>query len=85
MKRYFTKEDIEEKIHLVDIEDDGLLLEGEWVEGEGKNYVIGGIATVDGERYHDFEIEFELLQEPKTDSLEELMSIDWDWYDYLCG
>lgn len=84
MKQYFTEAQKEEGLHIVEIEEDDLSLEGEWVEGEGRNYVIGGIATIEGERYHDFQIEFALLEDPAGDELEDILAVPWDWYDYLC-
>ena len=58
MKEYFTQQQIDQELHKIYIEEDDLLLEGEFIEGEGKHYVITGIATIEQERYHDFEIEF---------------------------
>ena len=52
--------------------------------GEGKNNIISGVATIEGERYHEFEIEFELLQEPAEQTIEAIMAEEWDWYDFLC-
>ena len=43
-----------------------------------------GIATIEGERYHDFEIEFALLEEPEEMSAEAILSAVRDWYDYDC-
>ncbi|MEY8320078.1 hypothetical protein AAK894_03230 [Lachnospiraceae bacterium 46-61] len=84
MKEYFTQQQIEKEFNKIYIEEDDLLLEGEFVEGEGKHYIITGIATIESERYHDFEIEFNLVEFPKTETLDNIMDIDWEWYDYLC-
>lgn len=84
MKLFFTEEQKKNELNRIYIEDDELLLEGEFVEGEGKKYVITGIATIEGERYHEFEIEFELVNVPEDSSLDSIMNIDWEWYDYLC-
>ena len=43
-----------------------------------------GVATIEGERYHEFEIEFELTEEPAEETLEAIMQTDWEWYDFLC-
>ena len=75
---------IKQELHKFYLEEDDLMMEGEFVTGEGKNYVITGVATIEGERYHEFEIEFELLQEPAEMTLEAIMSEEWDWYDFLC-
>ena len=46
--------------------------------------MISGIATIEGERYHDFQIEFELFQPPKGETVEAILAEEWDWYDFLC-
>ena len=74
MKLVFTEEQIKQELNKFYLEEDDLLMEGEFVTGEGKNYVITGIATIEGERYHEFEIEFELLQEPAEMTLEAIMA-----------
>lgn len=80
----FTEQEIANEIHKIYIEEDDLLLEAEVLEGEGKLYKLTGIATIEGERYHDFEIEFALLEEPEEMSAEAILSAEWDWYDYVC-
>lgn len=84
MRFEFTDEQKKNGINMIEIEEDELILEGEYVEGEGKNYVITGIATIEGERYHEFQVEFELVEEPSSESLEDIMETEWEWYDYLC-
>ena len=84
MKEYFTQQQIDQELHKIYIEEDDLLLEGEFIEGEGKHYVITGIATIEQERYHDFEIEFNLVELPKEETISVIMDMDWEWYDYLC-
>ena len=84
MKLTFTEEQVKADLNKVFLEDEDVLMEGEWVEGQGKNYIISGVATIDGERYHEFEIEFELVKEPKEETLEEIMKGEWDWFDFLC-
>lgn len=84
MQYRFTEEQMEAGLHKIYLEEDELLLEGETVTGEGKQYVIRGVATIEGERYHEFEIEFELVEEPAEETLEAIMETEWDWYDFLC-
>lgn len=84
MQYRFTEEQIGAGLHKIYLEEDELLLEGETVTGEGKNYIISGVATIEGERYHEFEIEFELVEEPAEETLEAIMETEWDWYDFLC-
>ena len=82
MRFDFTDEMKQEEKNMIYLEEDDLLMEGEFVEGEGKHFILTGIATIEGERYHDFMIEFELEQE--ADNLEEIMTAEWEWYDFLC-
>ena len=84
MKLTFTEEHIKNEINKFYLEEDDLMMEGEYITGEGKNYIISGIATIEGERYHEFEIEFELLEEPAEETIEAIMAVEWDWYDFLC-
>ena len=84
MKLTFTEEQIKNEINKFYLEEDDLMMEGEYITGEGKNYIISGVATIEGERYHEFEIEFELLEEPAEETIEAIMAVEWDWYDFLC-
>ena len=84
MKLTFTEEQIKNELNKFYLEEDDLMMEGEYITGEGKNYIISGVATIEGERYHEFEIEFELLEEPAEETIEAIMAEDWDWYDFLC-
>ena len=84
MKLTFTEEHIKSELNKFYLEEDDLMMEGEYITGEGKNYIISGIATIEGERYHEFEIEFELLEEPAEETIEAIMAVEWDWYDFLC-
>ncbi len=84
MKEYFTQEQIQKEINKIYIEEDDFVLEGEFIEGEGTHYIITGIAVIENERYHDFKIEFNLIELPKEETIPFIMDIDWDWYDYLC-
>ena len=74
MKLVFTEDQIKNELNKFYLEEDDLLMEGDFVEGEGKNYVITGVATIEGERYHRFEIEFELVREPEEETLEAIMA-----------
>jgi hypothetical protein len=84
MKLTFTEEHIKNALNKFYLEEDDLMMEGEYITGEGKNYIISGVATIEGERYHEFEIEFELLEEPVEETIEAIMAVEWDWYDFLC-
>lgn len=83
MNYIFNEQQKKLEINKIEIEEDEIILEAESVEGEGKHYIITGIAEIEGERYHDFQIEFELVQEPKENSVESIMETEWEWYDYL--
>ena len=82
MKEYFTQEQIQKEVNKIYIEEDDLVLEGEFIQGEGTHYIITGIAIIEKERYHDFKIEFNLV--PKEEKISFIMDIDWEWYNYLC-
>ena len=84
MKLTFTEEHIKSELNKFYLAEDDLMMEGEYITGEGKNYIISGVATIEGERYHEFEIEFELLEEPAEETIEAIMAVEWDWYDFLC-
>ena len=81
MKLYFTEEQKTQELNKIYLEEDDVLLEGEYVEGEGRKYMISGVATVEGERYHEFEVLFQLAEDASED-LESIMNTDWEWYDY---
>lgn len=84
MRLDFTKEQIDSELNKIEIEEDELILIGEYVQGEGKKYIITGKAIIEGETYHDFQIEFELSKETNSDNIEEIINSEWEWYDYLC-
>lgn len=84
MKYVFTDEDIKNEINVIDIEDENVMVIGEYLEGEGKIYVLTGKAVIDGETYHEFQVEFELEEMPETDKIEDIMSGEWKFYDFLC-
>ena len=48
MRLTFSEEQIKQEKNKIYLEEDELLLEGEYLEGEGKRYVISGIATIEG-------------------------------------
>ena len=84
MKYVFTDEDIKDEKNVIEIEDENVKIFGESLEGEGKVYVLTGVALIDGERYHDFQVEFELEDDPASESADDIMSADWKFYDFLC-
>ena len=84
LNEYFTQEQIQKEVNKIYIEEDDLVLEGEFIQGEGTHYIITGIAIIEKERYHDFKIEFNLVELPKEEKISFIMDIDWEWYNYLC-
>lgn len=82
MKLYFQEEEKKQGLNRVELPDDQLVLEGEFVEDCGDAFKITGVATIEGERYHDFEILFALAQEPPELTLTAIMDMDWEWYDF---
>ncbi|MGL4790960.1 MAG: hypothetical protein ACRCW1_06065 [Anaerotignaceae bacterium] len=83
MKQLFSAAQKASELNKIYIEDDDVLIHGEYLEGEGKLYILTGSALIEGETYHDFKIEFELLEEPEEEDLETIMNMEWDWYDYV--
>ncbi|NCC15419.1 MAG: hypothetical protein EOM28_03565 [Clostridia bacterium] len=81
MRLYFTEEQKQQELHKIFLEEDDLLLEGVYVEGVGRKYLISGVATIEGERYHEFEVVFELVDDASED-LEAIMNTEWEWYDF---
>lgn len=84
MKIVFTPEQIEKDLNKFEIEEDQLVFSGDWIEGEGKNYIISGTANIEGEVYRDFQIEVALTKELDYITAEAIMNSEWDWYDYKC-
>lgn len=84
MKLTFTEEDIKNEINKIYIEDDDVLLETEYITGEGLEYVLTGSAVIEGEKYHDFQVQVVLLKAPKQETAKAVMEEEWDWYDFLC-
>ena len=80
MKLYFTEEQKQQELHKVYLEEDDLLLEVESVEGEGRGYLLVGIATIEGERYHDFEVQIELAED--AEEIAAIMNAEWEAYDF---
>ena len=83
MRIYFTDEQKKNNINIIDLEDDNVIIRGEYIEGEGKNYIINGTAIIDNEKYNNFEIEFELTNEVYDNDLEKILKSEWEWYDYI--
>lgn len=84
MKLTFTEEQIANELHKFISKRMTFLWRANLSQEMGKNYIITGVATIEGERYHEFEIEFELTEEPAEETLEAIMQTDWEWYDFLC-
>ena len=63
---------------------DELLLEGEWLESqENGEYLLCGVATVEGERYHDFTIRFAPENAPASQTPEDILAQEWAWYEFV--
>lgn len=82
MVEVFSQEQIEMGWNHIIIEEDGVEFIGEQLAGEGKEYTLTGTAIIEGETYHDFQIMFQLEQEPDAETIEAVMACDWEWYDY---
>ena len=83
VEHIFTPEEKEREIQKIYLEEDELLMEGESLRGEKGHYILQGTATIEGERYHDFEIEFQLEEEPASEEPEAILNASWDWYDFV--
>lgn len=47
MRLTFTEQEIQQELNKIYLEEDDLLMEGEWLEGEGRHYIISGVATIE--------------------------------------
>ncbi|MBM6828531.1 hypothetical protein H9X85_02640 [Anaerotignum lactatifermentans] len=83
MEHIFTPEERAEELNKIYLEEDDLLMEADTLRGEKGHYILQGIATIEGERYHDFEIEFQLEAEPVAEDPKEVLNAAWDWYDFV--
>ena len=83
MKYIFTEEDKKKGINAVEIEDERVTVFGEALEGDGKTFVLTGTAEIDGERYHDFKVQFITEADPASHSAEDIMAAPWQTYDFL--
>ena len=81
MKLIFTDSQKEAGLNKIEIED--VYFEAYFIEGEGKNWIMTGSAVVEEEKYNDFTIEFETVDIPAGMELEQIMSLEWEWYDFL--
>jgi hypothetical protein len=84
MRYDFTENDIKNESNKLYFEEDDVMLDGEFIEGDGKHFVLTGSAVIDGEKYHDFETEFEIADGQKHDTAYDIMNAEWLWYDYKC-
>ena len=84
MKYVFTEEDKSREINVIFIEEDNVLVKGEFITKEEDGYIINGIAVIDEEVYHDIEVFFALTEDIGFDDIDAFMSAEWDWYDYVC-
>ena len=89
MEYYFTEEEKEQKLNVIEFEEDELLFECQKIESNNQGciwqrYILTGIATIENERYHNFEIEIELFENIEEISAVNILASEWNWYDYIC-
>ncbi|MCJ7855110.1 hypothetical protein MUJ63_02205 [Lachnospiraceae bacterium NSJ-143] len=84
MKIYFTDDEIKNELNKVYIEDEDVLLTVEYVEGEGKEFILFGTAVIEGETYHDFETGVELFNAVSPLAASDILSAEWESYDFIC-
>ncbi len=82
MKFEFNEEQKEKELHIVHLEEDDVVLEGEYIVKEDDNYAIFGVATIDSERFPNFKVVFALEEEIENETIELLMTTEWEWYDF---
>jgi len=80
MRAYFTDEHKKSGFSEIELED--LVFYAESIEGEKGLYKLTGAAVADGERYPEFTVVFQTEITPAEETIECIMSADWDWYDY---
>ena len=84
MKWVFTEEQKATGIHRVELPEDEMLLDGEWLESQDNDeYLLCGVATIEGERYHDFTVRFALAEAPASQTPEDIMALEWAWYEFV--
>ena len=84
LKYIFTEEDKKKEINVIFIEDDNVLVRGEFITKEEDGYILNGSAVIDEETYHDFEVFFALTEEIEFNDIEAIKNAEWDWNDYVC-
>jgi len=84
MRYEFTDDDRKNERNRLYLEEDDVLLDGNYIEGDGKHFVLFSDAVVEGEKYHDFETEFETADGEKTDTAADILGAEWLWYDFKC-
>lgn len=84
MKQEFLQIHKDAELNKIVIEEDNLIFYADFIEGQGKNYIMTGKAVIEGETYNDFKLEFQLENEPLNESIEDIINSDWQWYDYIC-
>ncbi len=85
MKLTFTPQQISEGLNTFEIEEEELTFTCEFIEpkGEdGRNFILTGAALIEGETYHDFQIEIMLSASVEND-IEQIINAGWDWFDYI--
>ncbi len=81
MKLSFSQEDIDNNKHILEIED--IKIFGQHIEVHEDYYTLLGKAEIDGEIYTDFIVEFSLTENPKENTIDAILAIDWNEYDFV--
>ncbi|MFI3174671.1 MAG: hypothetical protein R3Y53_05635 [Bacillota bacterium] len=82
MRLEFNDEQKNKELHIVHLEEDDVVLVGDYVVKEEEGYAIFGTATIDSERFLDFKVLFELVEEIEEETVENIMMTEWEWYDF---
>ncbi len=83
MKYETTKEEMEQGLNKLWLEEDDMELQVNFVEKREDVYVLNSRAIIDGEAYNNFEIEVMLVEDKEISSVTEILSLEWDWYDLI--
>lgn len=77
----FTEDDIKTGKNTIFLED--MIFKAITVEGSGKKFHLTGIAVIDAEIYHNFQIEIILTEELTPKLPVDVLEAEWEEYEFL--
>ncbi len=78
-----TENEIKNEQNKIWLEEDEMELQVNFIEKRDDIYVLNNRAIIDGEAYNNFEVEVQLLDDIEIKSVSDILSAEWDWYDFL--